>query len=139
MILEAHPLLHGAAELQKALAHFIGTQARRSSADDGCPNGRCRRHARPNRRTRSVEQVLDGIDEVFRPQRHFVFRNVQVELAVDAEASDAAEAIAIRVVELFVEQRLGLFQLRRIAGTQPLIDPQQGLFMARGAVFRERS
>ena len=61
--------------------------------------------------------------------------DVQIQLAVDAEAADAAQPIAIGVVELFVEQRPGLFQLRRIAGTQPLINSQQRLFVAAGGVF----
>ena len=59
-----------------------------------------------------------------------VFGHVELELAVDAEAADAAQAVAVGVVELFVEQRPGLFQLRRIARTQPLIDPQQRFFVA---------
>ena len=39
----------------------------------------------------------------------------ELQLAVDAEAADAAQPIAVRVEELFVEQRAGLFQLRRVA------------------------
>ena len=82
----------------------------------------------------SVEQVLHRVDQVLRPQDHFVFGHVEAELAIDAEAADATQPIAIRVVELFVEQGLGLFQLRRIARTQPLIDPQQRFFVARRVV-----
>ena len=81
------------------------------------------------------QQVVDGGDQVVRPQRHFVFGDVQAQLAVDAEAAHAAQPVAVGVVELLVEQGLGLFQLRRIAGPQPLVDPQQGLFVAgRGVV-----
>ena len=58
------------------------------------------------------------------------FRHVLVELAVDAEAADAAEPIAIFVEEFFVEERLGLFQLRRVAGTEPGVDPHQCVFVA---------
>ena len=74
-------------------------------------------------------------DQVLGPQRHFRFGHVQPQLAIDAEAADAAQAIAVGVVELLVEQGPGLFQLRRIARTQPLVDPQQRLFVAGGGVF----
>ena len=84
---------------------------------------------------RSLQQVLDGRDQVVGPQRHLVFGDVQVELAVDAEAADPAQPIAVGVVELLVEQGLGLFQLRRIARPQPLVDPQQRLFVAGRVVF----
>ena len=55
---------------------------------------------------------------------------VQAQLPVDAEPAHAPQPVAVGVVELLVEQRLGLFQLRRIAGPQPLVDPQQGLLVA---------
>ena len=60
---------------------------------------------------------------------------VELQLAIDAEAADLAQAIAVGVEEFFVEQRPGLFQLRRIARPQPLVDLQQGLFVAAGGVF----
>ena len=75
-------------------------------------------------------QVLDGRDQVVGPQRHFALVDVQAELPVDAEPAHAAQPVAVRVVELLVEQGLGLFQLRRIAGPQPLVDPQQGFLVA---------
>ncbi len=56
-------------------------------------------------------------------------------LAIDAEAADLAQAIAIGVEELLVEQGPGLFQLRRIARPQPLVNPQQRFFVAGRVVF----
>ena len=90
------------------------------------------------RRSTSSHQILDRVDQVLRPQDHFVFGHGETQLAIDAEAADATQPIAVRVVELFVEQGLGLFQLRRIARPQPLINPQQRFFVARRAVVRQR-
>ena len=132
-VLEAHPLLHGAAELQEALAQFVAGQLvdRPQAAvaqvvdvvdlDAGSS-------------PRSLQQVLDRGDQVLGPQRHLVLGDVQPELAVDAEAAHPAQPVAVGVVELLVEQGLGLFQLRRIARPQPLVDPQQRLFVAGGGV-----
>ena len=50
------------------------------------------------------------IDQVLAAEGHDRFRDVLIELAVDAEAADAAEAIAVFVEEFFLEERLGLFQ-----------------------------
>ena len=64
--------------------------------------------------------------------------DVLVELAVDAEAADPAEAVAVRVLELLLEQLLGLLELRRVAGPQPLVDLQQRLLVRVGRVVLER-
>ena len=82
-------------------------------------------------------QVTHGRHQIIRTQRHFVFRHLKTEFSVDAESADLAEPIAIRVEELFVKQRAGLFQLGRISWTQSLIDPQQRLFVTRCVVFGE--
>ena len=129
-VLEAHPLLHGAAELQEALPHFVGrqlvdrAQAAVAQVIDVVD-------VRVRLADCELQDVLDRADQVRRPQHHFVFRHGETQLAVDAEAADAAQAIAVRVVKLFVEQGPGLFQLRRIARPQPLINPQQRFFVAR--------
>ena len=81
-------------------------------------------------RDHQVHEVANRGNQVLRPQRHFLLGRLQLQLAVEAEAADAPEAIAVHVVELFVEQRLCLFELRRVAGTQPLVDSEQGLFVA---------
>ena len=67
-----------------------------------------------------------------------VFGDVLVELAVDAEAADLAEAVAVGVEELLVEQLAGLLELRRVAGPEPLVDPQQRALVVGGRVFLER-
>ena len=72
-----------------------------------------------------VEDVADRVDEVLGVQGHLVLGDRLVELAVDAEAADLAEAVAVRVEELLVEELAGLLQLRRVAGPEPLVDPQQ--------------
>ena len=48
-----------------------------------------------------------------------------LELAVDAEAADAAEAVAVLVEELLREQRLRLVDLRRVARTQTAVDLEE--------------
>ena len=73
--------------------------------------------------------------EVVGPQRHLRLRGCSGRLAVDAEAADAAQPVAVGVEELLVEQGPGLLQLRRVARPQPLVNPQQRLFVAgRGVV-----
>ena len=136
-VLEAHPLLHRAAELEEALAQLVagqlvdGPQAAVAQVVDVVD-------LRVGSLARSLHQVLDGGDEVVGPQRHFVFGDVQAELAVDAEAAHAAQPVAVGVVELLVEQGLGLFQLRRVARPQPLVNPQQGLLVAGRGVLGQR-
>ena len=107
-VLQAHPFLHGAAQLQEALAQFVAgqfvdrPQAAIAQVVDVVDFGL----ASPGGK---VEQVLDRGDQIFRPQRHFLFGDVQIQLAIDAEAADPAQPIAVDVVELFLEQRDGPF------------------------------
>ena len=128
-VLQAHPLLDRAAELQEALAQLVagqlvdGPQAAVAQVVDVVDLRR--RVVRPQ-----LHQVVDGGDEVLGPERHFVLGDLQAELAVDAEAAHAAQPVAVRVGELLVEEGLGLLQLRRVARPQPLVDPQQRLFVA---------
>jgi hypothetical protein len=51
---------------------------------------------------------------------------VAVELAVDAEPTDLAEAVSVLVEELLLEERPRLLDLRGVARTQPAVDLQQG-------------
>ena len=53
-----------------------------------------------------LEHVLQRVDEVLAAEGHHRLGHVLVELAVDAEAADAAEAVAVLVEELFLEERL---------------------------------
>ena len=85
-----------------------------------------------------LHHVADGIEVIERPQRHFRLGDVLVELAIDAETADLAEPIAVGVLELLAEQLLGLLQLRRIAGTQPLVNLQQRFLVRRRRIVVER-
>ena len=76
-----------------------------------------------------IEDVADDGEEVLGPDAHVILGHVHVELAVDAEATDLAQAIAVLVEELLLEEGLGLLDLRRIAGTQSAVDLQQGGFV----------
>ena len=134
-VLQAHPLLHGAAELEETLAQFVAGQF-------------------VDRPQAAIAQVIDVVDFDVRiavPQLQQIAmaairssgRSVisfsgmsELQLAVDAEAADLAQPVAVRVEELLVEQGPGLFQLRRVAGPQPLVDSQQGLFVAGRACLR---
>ncbi len=78
-----------------------------------------------------VEQVLDHPQEVLAADEHLVFRRVQVELAVDPEATHAPEAIAVVIEELLDEELLGLLDLRRVAGTQLAVNLQHRLLVGR--------
>ena len=133
-VLQTHPLLHRAAQLQEAFAQLVASQF-----VDGAQTAVAQMvdivdfHVRVARG--QPEQIPDGRDQILGPQRHFVFGHVELQLAVDAEAADFAQTITIGVEEFLVEEGSRLFQLRRIARAQALIDPQQGLFVARRGVF----
>ena len=79
-----------------------------------------------------LQHVLDRSDQIIRPERHLSFRHREPELPVDAEATHAAEAIPVRVLELLVEQRPRLVQSGRIARPEPLVNPHQRILVARG-------
>ena len=72
-----------------------------------------------------AEEIIHRGDEILRPERHLRLRDIQPQLAVDAEAAHAAQTIAVGVEELFMEEGPGLLQLRRVARPQPLVNPQQ--------------
>ena len=134
-VLQAHPLLDGAAELEEALAQLVGGQL-----VDGAQPAVAQvvdvvdvPLAAPQ-----VEDVADGVDVVLGVERHPVFGDVLVELAVDPEPADLAQAVAVGVEELLVEQLAGLLQLRRVARPQPLVDLQQRTLVVGGRVFLER-
>jgi hypothetical protein len=76
-----------------------------------------------------AEDVLDRLHEVGGAERLLRLGRVGAELAVEAEATDAAEAIPRLVEELLVEELARLLDLRRIAGTQTLVDLEQRLFV----------
>ena len=77
------------------------------------------------------QHVADRGDQVLGPQRHLRLGHVEAELAVDPEPTDAAEPVAVGIVELLVEQDPGLVEGGGIAGPQPLVDPHQRVLMAR--------
>ena len=140
LLADGHALLHGAAELEEALAQFVGRQfvdgAQTAIAEVvdvvhlelGFFFLRLLRIA-------EFQQILDGVDEVDRPQRHLRFGDVLIELAIDAETADLAEAVAVGVGELLLEQFAGLFELRRVARPQPLVNLQQRRLVRLGAVL----
>ena len=72
-----------------------------------------------------VEQVLDHAEEVLAADEHEILGAVEVELAVDPEATHAPKAVAVVVKELLEEERAGLLDLRRVAGPQLRVDAEQ--------------
>ena len=77
-----------------------------------------------------LEHVLERIDQVLAAKRHNGFGDILVEFPVNAEAADAAEAIAVFVEEFFFEEGLGLVDLGRISGTKPGVDSQERIVVA---------
>jgi len=134
-IFEAHALLNGPPKLEKALANLFGgqfidrSQATIAQMIDVVD--------RPLARTQ-LENVRKGVKHVFRTERHHVQRHVLMKLAVVAEAPDPAQPVAVLVVKFLLEERPGLFNLRRIARPQPGINPQQPGFIAVGCVLCQR-
>ena len=136
-ILDTHALLDGAAEFQETFAEFLtsqfvdGSQPTISQVVDVVETGR-------TVLVKKVDQVLDRSDEVFGSQCHFVFRNGQTELAVDSESTHSTESVAVDIEEFLMEQLLGFLQSGRITRSEPLIDSEQGFFVARGVVLCHR-
>ena len=127
LIADRHALLHGAAQLEEALAQLVGGQF----VDGPQPAiAEVVDVVDVALAAAQLQDVADRVEIIERPQGHLRFGDVLVELAVDAEPADLAEAIAVGVLELLAEQLLGLLELRRIAGTQPLIDLEQRLLVA---------
>ena len=128
-VFQAHPLLDRPPQLEEALAQLVGAelvdrpQTAVAQVVDVVD-------FRVRLAVAQLHQIADRRDEVVGAKGHLRLGDVQPELAVDAEAADAAQPVAVGVVELLVEQGPGLLQLRRIARPQPLINPQQRLFVA---------
>ena len=76
------------------------------------------------------EHVLDRGDQIIGAERHLRLGDRKREFAVDAEAPDAAETVAIGVLEFLVEQGPGLVEGRGIARPKPLVDADEGILMA---------
>ncbi len=134
-VLEVHPLLRGAPELQEALAELVARElldrAHAAVAQVVDVVDFALAAAQP-------EDVADRLHEVRRHQGLLRFRRRRAELAVQAETADATEAVARLVEELLVEQLLRLLDLRRVAGAQALVDLEQRLFVAVGRVLAQR-
>ncbi len=137
LIADAHALLHRSAQLEKALAQLVGRQFV-DGAHPAIAEVVDVVDARFALRVAQPQDVADGVEVIERPQGHFRFRNVLIELAVDAEAADFAETVAVGVLELLLEQLARLLQLRRVARAQALVDFEQRFLMGAGRVFLER-
>ena len=73
-----------------------------------------------------VEDVPDDREEVLGADVHGrLLGDFHVELPVDAEAADLAQAVAVLVEELLVEELLGLVHLRRVARPEAAVDLQK--------------
>ena len=128
-VLETHPLLHGAAELEEALAELVAgqfvdrAQAAVAEVVDIVDLDLALALA-------ELQHVFDGCDQIVGTKRHLRLGHGQTELAVDAKAAHAAKTIAVGVLELLVEERSRLVEGGRIARPQTLIDANQGVFVA---------
>ena len=85
-----------------------------------------------------IHDVLQDVVIIFRRQRQHFFRDRLAEFAVQAEAADAAEVVALVVEEQFIEQLDRLLFLRRVARAHALIDAQHRVFVALDVVFLDR-
>ena len=101
-VLEAHALLHGAAELEEALAQLVGGQL----VDGPQPAvAQVVDVVDVPLAVAQVEDVADRVDVVLGLAASSRSSGiVLVELAVDAEPADLAQAVAVGVEELLVEQ-----------------------------------
>ena len=95
-VADAHAFLDGAAELEEALAEFINASSSRVQTAVAEMVDVVDLRDGPTRVgvgafAAEVEDVLDGAEEVLGTDEHLIFRDVQIELAVDPEAADFAQ------------------------------------------------
>ena len=77
-----------------------------------------------------LEHVPDGRDQILGPERHLSLGHVEAKLAIDAKPADSAEAVAVGVLKLLVEQGSSLVEGRRIPRTEPLVDSHERVLVA---------
>ena len=73
---------------------------------------------------RSSQDVADRVEVIQRLQGHLGFRDVLIELAIDAETPHFSQPVTVGIEKFFPEQFLGLLELRGVARTQALVNPQ---------------
>ena len=128
-VLEAHPLLHRATELEKALPKFIAgkfvdrPQPAVAEMVDIV-------HLNLSFPLAELEHVFDRGNQIVWPQRHLCFGHRKTQLAVHAKAADPAETVAICVFEFLIKQRARLVESGGVARPQPLVDTHQGVLVA---------
>jgi hypothetical protein len=119
--LTRHALLDGPAKLQEALAHLLdGQLVQRPDTTVAKVVDVVGVGLVPTRT--KVEDVADRVEEVLGTQPHFVLVEVDIELSVDTEPTDLADAVAVLVEELLFKQGAGLVDLRRVARTQAAVN-----------------
>src|SRR5690606_9970013 len=84
-----------------------------------------------------IHDVADRVDDVVGVERLLGLGDVEVELPIDPEAADAAETILRLVEELLGEELLRLVELRRVARTEALVDPDQRILVALREILLE--
>src|SRR6185436_19524819 len=85
-----------------------------------------------------LHDVLHRVDDVVLLDRHLRLGHVHVELAVQAEAADAAQAVPLRIEEALVEELLGLVRRLGRARTQAAVDLEQRLLVGVRVVLFQR-
>src|SRR6202030_2749029 len=84
-----------------------------------------------------LHQVADDLEDILAAERALLERHVNLELVIQLEASDFREVIPLGVEEQVVEKRGRRFLGRRIAGPQPPVNLDDGLFRRAELVLRE--
>ena len=85
-----------------------------------------------------VEQVEDDGHDVLFGEGHRGFVGVQAEFVVHLHAADLGQVVAFGVEKQVVEQLLGGFQRRRIAGTQALVNLDHRFLLRADLVLHQR-
>ncbi len=134
-VLDAHALLHGSAELEETLAHLVdGKLVERAESAVAQMVDVIELRQRPagdrvGTLAAKIEDVLHDAKEILSANEHHVLGDIEIELAVDAESANLAQAVSRLIAELLFEELAGFFNLRRIAGAQARVDFQQGCFV----------
>ena len=134
-ILHAHAFLYRPAKLQKTLAYFV---SRKFVDSTQTPVAQVIDIIDHSGAVTQIDYILYRTDEIFRPKRHLVFIDAQVELTIQTESANSAQTIPVDIVEFFFEQSTSLIDLRRITRTQSCIKLHKCFLVTFAIVFSQR-
>ena len=129
-VLDAHPLLHGPTELEKALAKLLDRQfvQRPQPAVAQVVDVV---NVSVVAVVAQVDHVLHHVQEIARAQLHLRLFDIELKLPVDPEPPDLTEPIPALIKEFLIKKLAGFVHLRRVARPKAGVQRQKRRFVLR--------